>query len=94
VLLHGMMGTSETWLIAGYLDALAGDFRLITLDLRGLGRSSASHDPAAYALAEFVADVGGRRSPGGTSRASECLSGDHGRVTRHSSRRCRQLDHR
>ena len=57
VLLHGAMGTSETWRIEGYLDALGGDFTLITVDLRGHGQSSAPHDPAAYALAELVADV-------------------------------------
>jgi pimeloyl-ACP methyl ester carboxylesterase len=72
VLLHGMMGTSETWRIEGYLDALAGDFRLITIDLRGHGRSSAPHDPAAYSLAEFVADVVGVLDDAGADSAYVC----------------------
>lgn len=72
VLLHGMMGTSETWRIEGYLDALAGDFRLITPDLRGHGRSSAPHDPAAYALAEYVADVVAVLDDAGATSAYLC----------------------
>ncbi len=56
LLLHGAMGTAETWRIEGYLDALAPDFRVITLDQRGHGLSSRPHDPEAYTLAELVAD--------------------------------------
>jgi len=72
VFLHGMMGTSETWAMEGYLDALAGDFRLITLDLRGLGSSSAPHDPAAYTLTEFVADVVAVLDDAGATSAYVC----------------------
>lgn len=57
LLLHGAMGTAETWRMEGYLDALAGEFQVITLDQRGHGESSRPHEPAAYILPELVADV-------------------------------------
>jgi pimeloyl-ACP methyl ester carboxylesterase len=57
VLLHGGMGSSEMWRFEGYVDALREAFRLVLVDLRGHGRSSAPHDPAAYTVDAFVADL-------------------------------------
>jgi len=58
VLLHGSMGSSEMWRFEGYVDALRDAFRLVLVDLRGHGRSDAPHDPAAYTIDAFVADLG------------------------------------
>jgi pimeloyl-ACP methyl ester carboxylesterase len=72
LLLHGAMGTAETWRIEGYLDALAHDFRVITLDQRGHGDSSCPHDPAAYTLAGLVADAVAVLDATGVSSAYVC----------------------
>lgn len=57
VLLHGLLASLETWRLEGLVAELAGQFRLILVDLRGHGRSDKPHDPAAYLLAELVADI-------------------------------------
>jgi pimeloyl-ACP methyl ester carboxylesterase len=72
LLLHGAMGTAETWRMEGYLDALADDFQVMSVDQRGHGESSRPHDPAAYTLAEFVADAVAVLDAVGVSSAYVC----------------------
>lgn len=57
VLLHGFMGSSAAWHLAGFVDALAGEFRMILVDARGHGGSDKPHDPGAYRVRHDVADV-------------------------------------
>jgi pimeloyl-ACP methyl ester carboxylesterase len=56
VLLHGMMGSAETWRIAGWMPQLHG-YRVIRIDARGRGESERSWDPAAYSIRADGEDV-------------------------------------
>jgi pimeloyl-ACP methyl ester carboxylesterase len=52
VLLHGFAVNGDlNWRIPGITEALAQDYRVITLDLRGHGLSAKPHDPQAYGIA-------------------------------------------
>jgi pimeloyl-ACP methyl ester carboxylesterase len=57
VLLHGLMGTRQSWYTSGYVDALANDYRLVLVDMRGHGESEGPADPQAYAYASLAADI-------------------------------------
>jgi pimeloyl-ACP methyl ester carboxylesterase len=57
VLLHGFFGDRSTWHSAGHVGALAGQFRLIIIDLVGHGGSDAPPDPARYRMDEHARDV-------------------------------------
>jgi pimeloyl-ACP methyl ester carboxylesterase len=57
VLLHGFFGDRSTWPAAGYVDALAAQFRLVLVDLIGHGGSDTSPDPARYRMDAHAADV-------------------------------------
>jgi pimeloyl-ACP methyl ester carboxylesterase len=48
VLVHGRGGTLEDWVDSGVLANLAKSYRVISIDLRGHGRSSKPHDPKQY----------------------------------------------
>jgi pimeloyl-ACP methyl ester carboxylesterase len=49
ILIHGFIVTSDSWKNAQlYNDLLSSGFRVVTLDLRGNGRSGKPHDPEAY----------------------------------------------
>ncbi|MBI4081944.1 MAG: alpha/beta fold hydrolase [Candidatus Lambdaproteobacteria bacterium] len=54
---HGLFGSHQDWYEAGYVDALAPDFRLIIPDARGHGRSDRPADPAQYDLPLFAEDL-------------------------------------
>jgi pimeloyl-ACP methyl ester carboxylesterase len=56
VLFHGSATSSTLWHELGYLDAFA-DYRLISIDGRGHGRSDKPLQEDAYALERFVEDV-------------------------------------
>jgi pimeloyl-ACP methyl ester carboxylesterase len=56
VLVHGLMGSSEVWRIAGWSGALR-DHRLVMVDARGHGRSAAPRDPSAYSPVTDAADL-------------------------------------
>jgi pimeloyl-ACP methyl ester carboxylesterase len=57
VLLHGLaIPAHAQWRRGGHVDALAKSFRVITMDLRGHGRSDAPQEPAQYG-AQMVEDV-------------------------------------
>jgi len=51
VLLHGMGQSLDNWVADGVGDSLALGYRVIALDQRGHGRSSAFTDPARYGAA-------------------------------------------
>lgn len=57
VLLHGGMASTRFLRKAGYVDALAGEHRLVLVDFRGHGASSRPRDPASYGLPYDVGDV-------------------------------------
>src|SRR5215472_8898423 len=57
VLQHGFTQCIDDWYEAGYVDALKRDYRLILVDARGHGHSDKPHDPDAYGLDKWVADV-------------------------------------
>jgi pimeloyl-ACP methyl ester carboxylesterase len=56
LLVHGTGLSKAAWRGLGYRKALA-DWRLITLDMRGHGRSGKPHEDAAYTTGAFVSDV-------------------------------------
>jgi pimeloyl-ACP methyl ester carboxylesterase len=57
VLLHGSGLSRGSWRGLGYIRALKETNRVITLDLRGHGRSDKPHEPSAYAMPLIVGDV-------------------------------------
>jgi pimeloyl-ACP methyl ester carboxylesterase len=58
VLLHGFMNTQENWKKAVlYNDLSTAGFKVITLDLRGNGKSDKPHQPEAYANDAEAKDV-------------------------------------
>jgi pimeloyl-ACP methyl ester carboxylesterase len=57
LLIHGGTGTSESWELFGYLDALTPDYQLILMDLRGHGKSDKPHGRASYRMSQQADDV-------------------------------------
>ncbi|KDP90718.1 MULTISPECIES: alpha/beta fold hydrolase [Clavibacter] len=57
VLVHGTALSQAIWRGFGWVRALSPEREVITLDLRGHGRSDTPHEPAAYAMDLMVADV-------------------------------------
>ena len=57
VLVHGRMRTGADWTRYGYVQGLADAFEVITIDVRGHGRSPISVVPEDYSLAAMEADV-------------------------------------
>ncbi|MBV9281141.1 MAG: 2-succinyl-6-hydroxy-2,4-cyclohexadiene-1-carboxylate synthase [Chloroflexi bacterium] len=55
LLLHGFTGSVATW--APLMDALAGRFRTVAVDLHGHGGSDCPADPARYRLDRAAGDV-------------------------------------
>jgi len=57
VLIHGFAATAQfNWTVPGVTHALAKDYRVITFDNRGHGKSDKPHDPKMYGK-EMVEDV-------------------------------------
>jgi pimeloyl-ACP methyl ester carboxylesterase len=54
---HGTALSQVIWRGFDYVRELAVDHTVITLDLRGHGRSGKPHDESAYGMERFVADV-------------------------------------
>jgi pimeloyl-ACP methyl ester carboxylesterase len=57
LLVHGTALSKATWRGLGYQRELARDFTVITMDMRGHGRSSKPQDTASYTMAAFSQDV-------------------------------------
>jgi pimeloyl-ACP methyl ester carboxylesterase len=57
VMVHGSALSQVIWRGFGYVRTLGADHQIITLDLRGHGRSDKPHEASAYAMELFVADV-------------------------------------
>ncbi len=57
LLMTGAFGSLEAWHELGYVDELARERRVITLDLRGHGRSDKPHDAAMYGWPKNAADA-------------------------------------
>ena len=56
VLLHGFAANLEMFRMAGLVDLFAKDYRVISIDARGHGKSGKPHAPDAYGI-EMVEDV-------------------------------------
>lgn len=70
VLVHGSALSGAIWRGFGYLSTLADTFTVITLDLRGHGRSGKPRVETAYRMPLFVGDVAGVLDQLGIERAS------------------------
>jgi pimeloyl-ACP methyl ester carboxylesterase len=57
VLVHGTALSQAIWRGFGYLKALSPERPVVTLDLRGHGRSDKPHDGASYEMHRFESDV-------------------------------------
>jgi pimeloyl-ACP methyl ester carboxylesterase len=57
VLVHGTALSQVIWRGFGYVKELQADFRVITPDLRGHGRSDKPHTDASYSTGLFAGDV-------------------------------------
>ena len=57
ILLHGGGQTRRAWHDAGYVERLAKEFTVITMDLRGSGESDKPMTASAYATDRLVEDV-------------------------------------
>ena len=57
MLLHGGGQTRKVWHDAGYVDRLAHEFTVITVDLRGNGESDKPVAPEAYAIDKVTDDL-------------------------------------
>ncbi len=57
VLLHGGGSERQMWHKAGYVDRLQGNFKVITLDLRGHGESDRPINPADYSTDKMGQDI-------------------------------------
>ena len=57
VFLHGTALSQAIWRGFGYLKALGATHRVVTIDLRGHGRSDKPHSSSAYGIDLFVGDV-------------------------------------
>ncbi len=55
LLSHGYSSTSHMW--AGQVEAFSGDYRLITWDMRGHGKTDSPEDQAAYTEEATVEDM-------------------------------------
>jgi pimeloyl-ACP methyl ester carboxylesterase len=56
VLVHGFGETLERWETAGVVQRLSRHYQVITMDVRGHGRSTKPHDPTSYGP-QLAADV-------------------------------------
>jgi len=59
VLLHGLSVDGVSWRRAGYVDALSGRYRCISIDARGAGGSSKPDLPALHMIDHYLGDVEG-----------------------------------
>ena len=57
VLLHGRTISLEVWKVMGYVEGLAGRYRLVMVDVRGHGKSDKPHASGKYAMKLMVGDA-------------------------------------
>ena len=57
ILHHGGGFRLESWKLAGWVDSLATDYQVVSIDARGNGESDKPTDPDDYALDLMVSDV-------------------------------------
>src|ERR1700712_1063527 len=71
VLIHGFIVNGETWKkTALYKDLLSDGFKVITLDMRGNGKSDKPHNPEAYLKDAEAKDIMGLTKSLGIQRYS------------------------
>ena len=54
---HPLTGSHRVWYRNGFVDALKGNYKVITMDMRGHGRSDKPHVPTAYGWDTRVTDI-------------------------------------
>jgi pimeloyl-ACP methyl ester carboxylesterase len=69
-LLHGLGSARSSWHEAGVVDALAGDWTVAAIDLRGHGESDKPKTPAAYGIETVLGDVAAVIAACGGAQAS------------------------
>jgi pimeloyl-ACP methyl ester carboxylesterase len=69
-LLHGLASTRASWHEAGVVDALASEWTVAAIDLRGHGESDKPRMPEAYAIETVLGDVAAVIAACGAARAS------------------------
>jgi pimeloyl-ACP methyl ester carboxylesterase len=57
IMLHGLLGNSKIYRINGFVDILKRDYKLISIDLRGFGKSDKPHDASEYSYRTIIDDV-------------------------------------
>lgn len=57
ILIHGAGGGGEGWYSDGYVEAFSANFKTVTLDLRGFGRSSSSEALPDFSMTARIDDV-------------------------------------
>ena len=57
VLQHGFLWSEAAWRIAGHVDALSDQYRVINVESLAHGKSSSPADPAAYGLEQRASDL-------------------------------------
>ncbi|MCZ2260707.1 2-succinyl-6-hydroxy-2,4-cyclohexadiene-1-carboxylate synthase [Sporosarcina sp. G11-34] len=55
VFLHGFTGSTATWL--GLVDMLEGEYKTVTVDLTGHGKTTVPNEPSRYSMAEQITDL-------------------------------------
>ncbi len=55
ILLHGFTGSRENW--QPFIDTLAEQYQVVTVDLPGHGETDGPNDPARYAMEPVAADI-------------------------------------
>jgi pimeloyl-ACP methyl ester carboxylesterase len=57
ILLHGAGRNRKDWANAGYVDRLSASYRVISIDMRGIGESALRTDETDYTIDNLCADV-------------------------------------
>lgn len=57
ILQHGFSESLESWYWKGFVDTLKQEYQLVLIDGRGHGASDKPHNPEAYRLENYVADI-------------------------------------
>ena len=96
VMVHGLAGSLADWRSLGYCDALAGEYQLVLVDVRGCGKSDQLYAPDDYEPEAIAADIvavlddSGIRQPHYWGYSMGAMIGFCGMAVHHAAR-CRSL---
>ncbi|MEM7125606.1 MAG: alpha/beta hydrolase [Chloroflexota bacterium] len=57
LLVHGFSNSRTMWRDDGWIDHFQSDYTVVTMDVRGCGESTATHEPTDYSQQSHLADV-------------------------------------